>query len=428
MKNRLRSIIFFSALIGVFIPLACAKVDDNTNVSDTGGTGNGTGGTGNGTGSTGNGTGSTGNGGSGSTGNGGTGSTGNGTGGISVGGTGNTGGGVDACSVADGTGKSIPPVVQLLIDTSGSMAWGADGGQTPPVGQSKMELTRAALKDAFSKMENGSVAPGVSNFPSNGGGMQCGATANMAAAVLTDGVKANLMGVFERLRPMGNTPTHKALRDAYAQVRTSRLPGAKYVLLITDGSPTADIDCTACTGPDCISPTDPIVAEAKAAANDPTNPVKTFVIGVPGSDLVKTPLSQIAEAGTTCQPGGTNAGPKYCHFDMTDPRLNLSDELIKAFKLIFTSVFSCDFDMPPAPTGKRFNFSKIKVWWETVADPSPHLIPRADKDVCGVGWFGTPPAPADTVKISLCPDICEQLKAAQKDSPTTVKINAPCKE
>src|SRR5262245_47411060 len=50
----------------------------------------------------------------------------------------------DACVQSSAAADAVPAVVQMVVDTSGSMEWGADGDKNPPHGESKWAITSAA--------------------------------------------------------------------------------------------------------------------------------------------------------------------------------------------------------------------------------------------------------------------------------------------
>src|SRR6185503_13178904 len=106
--------------------------------------------------------------------------------------------------------------------------------------------------------------------------------------------------------------------------------------LITDGTPTCDIEC-ACTEDNEPVDSQPLIEEAAAAR---ASGVKTFVIGSPGSEDTREVLSKLATEGGTAKESCSDSGPTFCHFDMTR-EANLSTALGRALQQIAASLRSC---------------------------------------------------------------------------------------
>ena len=124
-------------------------------------------------------------------------------------------------------------------------------------------------------------------------------------------VRQNLITRLQNQRTAGNTPTHDAFLYAVDTIAASPLMGNKYVVLVTDGSPTFSLGCVG-DGRTSVD-TAPLI---QAAAEATTRGVKTFVIGSPGSEEARSSLSAMATQGGTAPPGCSDTGPTYCHFDI----------------------------------------------------------------------------------------------------------------
>jgi hypothetical protein len=189
-------------------------------------------------------------------------------------------------------------------------------------------------------------------------------------------------------------------------VTASMLAGRKFVLLITDGVPTYNLDCTGdgMTGVDNA----PLIAAVDGAFKD-ANSVSTFVIGSPGSDDARADLSQMASKGGTATPGCSDAGPKYCHLDMTSAT-DFGAALAAGLADIAGRISQCEYAIPPAPAGKTINPAQVNVLY-TKGDGNQSSIPQDAKGDCASGWKYDDDA--NPSAITLCGADCEAVKADQ---------------
>ena len=174
--------------------------------------------------------------------------------------------------------------------------------------------------------------------------------------------------------PGGGTPTAAALARAYDYFTTGAgagLDGDKYVLLATDGGPNCNknLDCstdtTHCTinlegncnssqptvnccpkgyGEGCLDDQSTVDQLTKLAGAG----IKTFVVGIPGSEAYSTFLDQFATAGQETNPNGP---PLYYRVDASGGVAGLT----KVFTDITTQlVTSCEIPLttPPRDPGK----------------------------------------------------------------------------
>ena len=331
-----------------------------------------------------------------------------------------TGGGVTtitrdaACADGSGVGDAIPAVVEMVIDISGSMLWGADGNHRPPRGMTKWDITNAALKTAVSTLP-ASIAVGINFFPNNPPGTRRGATPT-ATDCITNRVDLPiaLLGAnnsaqrrafntaIDRAMPSDGTPTHAAYKFGAETVAASKLAGRKFVLLITDGIPTYPLDCSG----DGMAAVDnkPLIAEVATAA---TGSISTFVIGSPGSEAGRADLSQMASKGGTAKAGCSDTGPTYCHLDMTSAP-DFGAALSAGLADIAGQIGTCEFTVPPAPAGKTLDPSLVNVLY-THADGTESSIPQDAKGDCASGWkYDDNQNPT---KITLCGTDCNAVKA-----------------
>lgn len=182
-----------------------------------------------------------------------------------------------------------------------------------------------------------------------------------------------ILDALNATQPGGGTPTAAALARAYAYFTTgpgSTLDGDKYVMLATDGGPNCNpnLDCSTdpshCTlnlegscmpaGTNCCA--NKSFGEAcldDLATIDQLNKlasagIKTFVVGIPGSEAYSTYLDKFATAGQETNPNGP---PLYYRVDASGGVTGLT----KVFTDITTQlVTSCEIplDTPPKDPGK----------------------------------------------------------------------------
>ncbi|HWZ87748.1 MAG TPA: hypothetical protein VNW92_02825, partial [Polyangiaceae bacterium] len=241
------------------------------------------------------------------------------------------------CGGTDLAASPKPVNILLVVDKSSSMT------DTPVgFGDTKWNGIRTALGTAIDATK-GQVAFGLDFFPSSGSAST--ALANVCqlptSAAPTVPIAAGLAtnSAIEKAladnAPAGATPTAAALGRALTYFKTgpgAALPGGHYVLLATDGGPNCDaaLTCTAasCTtnmdGKMCGSPTanccDPKLdpqgpssclddaATIAAVAQLAKANVKTFVVGIPGTEAYQSTLDAVATAGGEPNP---NAPPSF---------------------------------------------------------------------------------------------------------------------
>lgn len=140
------------------------------------------------------------------------------------------------------------------------------------------------------------------------------------------------------------TPLATALTAAIAAQRASTLPGAKSVILLTDGNPTS-------CGRSGISNDIENVVEAAAAGLEGQDIVRTFVIGLVDSNRQAAKaenLSPIAVAGGTKRTPDCEKDDS-CFYKLTDA--SFAEDLKKVFEEISLQAFDCTFNLPVATNG-----------------------------------------------------------------------------
>jgi hypothetical protein len=214
--------------------------------------------------------------------------------------------------------------------------------------------------------------------------------------------------------PVGATPTHGAYLFGLAQLAATKLLGNQVILLITDGTPTCTLDCV-CTEDNLPVDSQPMIDEAEQAF---ASGVRTFVIGSPGSEETRDVLSRLATKGGTAANDCSDAGPKYCHFDMTTEP-DLATGLRKALEEIAIRVRSCEYPIPTPPSGQALDPDLVNVLYTPDGADAETIARDPSKDDCSAGWQYSP----DGSSIVLCGATCDRVRA---DPVGTVEVLFGC--
>ncbi len=347
--------------------------------------------------------------------------------GVGTGGTGGSlsGSGGDECqgppkpSTSNLCGNEVVPVVQekpniyFVLDSSGSMSFEMESGAT------RLAASKSAMTNLLHELGH-RINYGLATYPGfgvdecstgaevfatkEGDPVQC-VNKRVAGPVLTSFAKK-----LSAVVALGGTPTAATLEAILPTV--TALEGQTFVVLLTDGAPNCSLEahcgvdecmpniegqlnpdgiaCTPdfnCCDPEqtnralaqinCVDRDDSIAAvEALAAAG-----VKTYVIGVPGSEYYADLLDQLATAGGTAR-----EGEKTLYYSVSD-----SQTLSTVLKTIGTSVAtSCDITLQH---GSNIDPTTINVYFDAT------LIPSSTDN----GWTFESPT------ISLHGDACDQV-------------------
>lgn len=317
----------------------------------------------------------------------------------------------DACATSTDEATALPAVLQLVVDTSGSMDWPPGWAPTSPdeskpPGKTKWEITRAALIEAVRALPD-DMALGCNFYPNiQQEGAEC--VLNRVAVPLallgsqTSQARRDWQAAVNDVEPVGATPTHSAYRFALTRLSESKLSGNRFVLLITDGTPTCTMGCV-CTEDNLPVDSQPLLNEAEAALGDG---IRTFVIGSPGSEDTRDVLSRLASAGGTAPPGCSDAGPAYCHFDMTTEP-DLAGGLARALDAIALDLRSCEYTIPAPPVGQDLNPDRVNVLYTPAGGVSETIARDPSTTDCNTGWQYS----ADGQRIVLCADTCDAARA-----------------
>jgi hypothetical protein len=320
-----------------------------------------------------------------------------------------------AC-VGETAGAEIAPtVLELIVDTSGSMNEDAPG----PVRGSKWEATRRALLASLDQMAAATAVgvvfyPDTNNDDDDDNQSSCfDRQTDVPLRVLgTPGSqqRRQVRSAFQNQNPNGGTPTHDAYAYAVQDLESAALPGARFAVLITDGIPTFSLGCdTSNRGQDDAVDSGPLVTEA---AKSLSLGVRTFVIGSPGSEGARENLSRMAEAGGTATPGCSHTGPVYCHFDMTGTQ-DFASALAQALGTISGLALGCSYAIPAPPSGSQLDPAKVNVLF-TPSGATEEVILRSPGDTCSEGWQYS----QDGTQVILCGNACNRVRDADQGSLT----------
>ena len=162
-----------------------------------------------------------------------------------------------------------------------------------------------------------------------------------------------IRAALETWDPLGGTPTALAIEEAGDWLMASNPSGSNYILLATDGGPgcNSGLDpntCECIPGANCECPFGGSLCEmaaqncldsvrtANAVLTQRERGINTFVVGIPGSEVVADLLDTMAVAGGTAVNGQ--------HYAVTN-----ESELIEALSSASGSTIPCEFPMETVP-------------------------------------------------------------------------------
>lgn len=312
-----------------------------------------------------------------------------------------------------------PPVIEFVVDTSGSMSWVPGTELLPAAGElSKWEITAQALVTAIAAMPDG-AAVGISYYPNTTQGGNACFREDAAAPIAR--LDAEQRALIERVNqnriPAGGTPTHAAYEFGIEQLQASTLQGSKFLVLITDGIPTYTLECSG----DGQTRVDGAPLVASVDEHYQADAIRTFVIGSPGSEPAREELSKMAFVGGT-GPAGCENVLGSCHFDMTGEP-DFSSALRQALGDIAEATLGCDYAVPAAPPGRsRIDFNDVSVVVESAGMPIQEFG-RASSASCDSGWQYSD----DRSSIVLCRSTCDELgRLADQNPDIAVRVRFGC--
>jgi hypothetical protein len=270
-------------------------------------------------------------------------------------------GGFVACETASAFADPLPPTLLLQVDTSGSMNCGAAAGScavgdpTPDPSDSRYDVFLSVLSEALASLPD-ATRVGAMHYPVT---FSCARDEALVEVGPLSSTRAPIATALRGVTPDGITPTHDAVAFALARLRARSADEPRHLVLATDGAATVCLHCDAACSFDALDrDNEELVERVRRAAED--DGVRTFVIGVPGSIGYRGVLSRMASAAGTARAGCSDAGPTYCHYDLTDRSLDFATALRAVLGEIGESVLSCEYTIPPNPDG-AFDATKVNV-------------------------------------------------------------------
>lgn len=326
---------------------------------------------------------------------------------------------LESCATATEPSSLLPSNLLFLVDRSGSMKC-----NPPPTTSSeecemneirasdalpsKWELTRRAVLTTMSTLSN-TNAMGISYFSNDS---RCGVSSlpNVPVAPNSVAQREVIYSSFAGIKPNGSTPLVGATLLAYKYLHQSAgqeggISGNSYVVLITDGE-----QSEACSDPmycsDAQSCSELLIQQAAVAARGDIN-IRTFVVGVPGSEHGSTVLSRLAKAGGTA-PKDCDPLVDSCHFDISRED-NLESALQQALQRIAGQTFTCELALPTPKDGSAVDLTHVNVVFTPSAGPA-QVIPQDLSAACEAGSQGWQFDEAQQL-IRLCGRSCSTVRA-----------------
>jgi hypothetical protein len=314
----------------------------------------------------------------------------------------------------------LPANVLFVIDRSGSMqcnpppTTASDACEAMPMRTStsmpsKWEITSEALVDALPALP-ATATVGVSYFSNDD---NCGVSSQPSVPLAKNSAaqQSTIASSLGAVEPAGGTPIVGATILAYKHMHEAaldgRISGNEFVVLITDGEQSEQCsDEALCEGAEAC--TKLLVEEEVPRAAGKGVGIRTFVIGVPGSEPARTVLSQMAMAGGTAA-DGCDVTKGDCHFDMTK-ETDLSAALSGALMKITGQTVTCELPVPK-PTSGELDLSLVNVVYTPAGTDSQAMVVKQDPSMpCDAGAQGWQYIDGNT-KIQLCGSICDTVRA-----------------
>lgn len=318
-----------------------------------------------------------------------------------------------------------PPNLYFVIDRSGSML----GFAYPGSDQTKLTAVRIAAMDVIVDLGH-RVNVGAAVFPGNPFVNECSVGKEVLSTRPGDmpgtfegeaGPVAQAFSAATNLPAKGGTPIAATLTLLAPTLRA--LEGKTAVVLMTDGGPNCSL-AHQCGPEDCIwnieggqlagewcTPSynccDPAIpygpgalscldgsATVAAVADLRDAGIRTYVVGIPGSEYYVALLDQLATVGGSARPGATR-------YYRVDDVTNLGSTLAAIGK---RALITCEFSLDQPPPDPDF----VNVYLDST------LVPYDEED--GWSWTG------DT-SLALNGEACDRLESGEV---ATVQVVAGC--
>jgi hypothetical protein len=347
-----------------------------------------------------------------------------------------------SCTDQSFQSQKLPPSILFLLDRSGSMMCNA-----PESGQSsadcdmkaqtlffdkptKWAITTAALEKMFGKLADSGASAGLQFFSTDD---VCGVSSMPVVKLAkVDQTQVSAMtAALAATNPSGGTPivggTILAYDHLYEEAGLDASGGCaeppcgasgnRFVVLITDGSDSCPMEPTpgACGGEAC---TDFLLDHGAPDARGVN--IRTFVIGVPGSEPARGFLSELALRGGTAKNGGQCSADRHaqsgdCHFDMSTSQ-DLASDLSRALDAISGAALSCEFPVPQV--AGRAPSRNVNVQYRPGGTGDPVCLALDEKPCEGGanGWQFSKTATGedDLSRVVLCGGACDTIKSDPK--------------
>jgi hypothetical protein len=346
-----------------------------------------------------------------------------------------TAGSTSTCAPIVNPVTAVPPILMFQIDITGSM--GLPTSTTN--GISKWEATKTAFASALTRLPWDWIV-GVTFFNRMGSSYSAEQEVIVPLAPMDQTHIAEINNAIEYQTPSGGTPTFCAW-DAAAKMVSAYTPpvdsvyaqSQRFVVLMTDGVPTVDRDCktlgSSPGGNNSITQDEyNYFASAVKDTTEKTG-LRTFVIGVPGSDDPqgatydpRCMLSELAEAGGTALPAEctstvgvgactpTDPG-SYCHMDLTtsaDFAHSLEDVIVNR---IAHSVVSCDYPIPAVRSDVYVDAKHTSVLYAASESAAPQTLTLATTAACADGdYFFVTDTRGRVTTVTMCPKKCQEMQ------------------
>ena len=263
----------------------------------------------------------------------------------------------------------------------------------------------------------------------------------------SSGVRKNIYDYLVANTPISSqddgSPIYEALLAGYNALKFVSNVDERMLVLVTDGgfsctslanpARSAFVDANGCLDWEHPDSVNQLISDH---FNDPTTPINTFIVGVPGSDTngetvgafdtppysMKLALSTYAVSGSpntvdaACdsglsftQGGSDPAAP--CHFDMSNGQTFDANALADTIAEIRGKALGCVYPLPDPPPGETINPDEVNV--EITVDGSTEQIPRRSdpSDECLTSGCWDYDANGDIVIIGKS---CDDLNSANQ--------------